>query len=363
MFACDAHIRFKVIDFPFYRSSYFIEGIPFGGIALDTWKHAQFHVFISISGSSLLSGAAGFFAVTDPLSFNHMDFGAAPFGAVRASFFFRGAAVLHGKGSAIGVGRIAIIIETDFLEGAFITGIVRNQGLLETEVIYKEAINIGGIKSGIPQEGIRMEIRVGGEKVGKDRFQGGGVRDGFIFFRGIRFFLNRKFGMVSLKVSIKENNIPDDAETIGKDAELIGIAEMSIDIHLFCVRGRDRSGRHEAIGHLVRIHIRIILIESLKSFDEGIEGLGVIFGDKEFNAGGIKSKDVCEGRINEPTDGFCEINHVSEHKFNKRLKVLTEPGKEGGVGDFREAAEIPEFPADGKEKDEEGVGRDRKELL
>lgn len=302
-------------------------------------------------------------AVTDPLPFHHMDFRAAPFGAVRASFFFRGAAALHGKGRVIGASRIAIIIETDFLEGTFITGIVRNQGFLEAKVTYKEAINAGRIKSSIAQEGIRMEIRVGSEKIGKDRFQGGGVRDGFILFWGIRFFLNRKFWMVGLKVIIKENNIPDDAETIGKNAELIGIAEMTIDIHLFCVRGRDRSGRHETISHLVRIHIRIILIESLKSFNEGIESLEVIFGDKEFNARGIKGKDISEGRINELADGFCEINHLTEHKFNIRFKVLPEPGKERCIRDFRETAEIPEFPADGKEKDEEGIGRDRKKLL
>lgn len=166
IFACDAHIRFKVIDFPFYRSPYFIEAIPFGSITLDPWEHAQFHVFISISGPALLSGAAGLFAVTDPLPFHHMDFRTAPFGAVRASFFFCGAAALHGKGRVIGAGRIAIIIETDFLESAFITRIVSNQGFLEAKAIYKEAIDVGGIKSGVPQEGIRM----GSEK---NRFQGG----------------------------------------------------------------------------------------------------------------------------------------------------------------------------------------------
>lgn len=165
--------------------------------------------------------------------------------------------------------------------------------------------------------------------------------------------------MASLKAIIKENNIPDDAEAIGKDAELIGIAEMSIDIHLFCIRGRGRSGRHETVSHLVRIHIRIILIESLKPFDERIESFGVIFGDKEFNARGIKGKDIGEGRINELADRFCEINHLPEHKFNIRFKVLPEPCKEKGIRDFREAAEIPEFPADGEEKDDEGIGRDR----
>lgn len=44
--------------------------------------------------------------------------------------------------------------------------------------------------------------------------------------------------MGSFKIIIKENNVPDNAEAIGKNTKFTGIAEMAIDIHLFRVRRR-----------------------------------------------------------------------------------------------------------------------------
>lgn len=48
-----------------------------------------------------------------------------------------------------------------------------------------------------------------------------------------------------------------------------------------------------------RGNIGIILIESFQPFDKEIENFGVIFGDKKFNAGGIKSKDLSEGNVHQ----------------------------------------------------------------
>ncbi len=47
----DAHVGFKVVDGPFYDRPYLIEGIPFNGIPLDAWEHAEVHVFVSIGGA------------------------------------------------------------------------------------------------------------------------------------------------------------------------------------------------------------------------------------------------------------------------------------------------------------------------
>lgn len=44
------------------------------------------------------------------------------------------------------------------------------------------------------------------------------------------------------------------------------------------------------------------------------------------------------------------------------LKVLSEHGKERRIRDFRKTAEIPKFFANGKKKDEQGIGRDGKDL-
>lgn len=60
--------------------------------------------------------------------------------------------------------------------------------LSETEIRFKEAVDIGGIKSRIPQKGIWVEIGVGGKKIRKDRFEGSGVADGLILFGESDFF-------------------------------------------------------------------------------------------------------------------------------------------------------------------------------
>jgi hypothetical protein len=135
MSSCDAHIHFEVVDCPFYRSSYFIERIPFIRIALDTWKHAEFHILVGVSGSAFLCGAAGFFTVTDPFSFYHMYFGTAPFHAVGTTFFLRKTTVFHRKSWVIWTGRITIFIESDFFEGTFITRIIGNQHFFKMELI------------------------------------------------------------------------------------------------------------------------------------------------------------------------------------------------------------------------------------
>ncbi len=169
--------------------------------------------------------------------------------------------------------------------------------------------------------------------------------------------------MGSLKVVIKENNIPDNAKAIGEDGKLIGITEVAIDIHLLCIRAGGGAGGHKAIGHEVRVCIRVIFIVGFEGLNEEIEGFGVVFPDIKFNAGGIKGEDAGKGGINELAEWFCKIGHLPEHKLNVRFKVLAEPGKKGSVRDFREATEVPEFPAKGEEEDEKGVGRDGKDLL
>ncbi len=42
--------------------------------------------------------------------------------------------------------------------------------------------------------------------------------------------------MGSLKSIIKKGDMADNAETVREDSEFISIAEMAIDILLFCVR-------------------------------------------------------------------------------------------------------------------------------
>lgn len=184
-FSCHAHIDFKVVDGPFYGSPYFIEGIPFRCVPLDPREHAEFHVFIGISGPASLCGAARVFTVANPLSLYHVNFGTAPFDTVRPPLFLCDATAFHGKGGIVGTGGIAVFVKANLFEGTFVPRIVRDQCFLEAEIVLEETVNISRIKSSVPEEGIGVEIGVRGEEIREDGFQGSGVADGFILFRGI----------------------------------------------------------------------------------------------------------------------------------------------------------------------------------
>ena len=357
------HVYLEVVDRPLNGSPDLIEGAPFRRIPLDTGEHTEVHVFVSVGGAAFFGGTAWFLTVADPLPFYHMHLRAAPFNAVRTALFPGDAAIAHIEGRIIGAGWIAIFIETDFFERTFIPGVVRDEGFAEAEIVFKGTVDIRRVKSGVAQKGIRVEKRMSGKEIGKDRLESGGITDGFILFRGIGFLLYRKFWMALLEGAVKEDDVTDDAKAVCKDGELVGIAEMAVDVHLFRFRAGSGMGRHKGISHLVRINVWPVLIEGLEGSDEGIESFRIIFGDKKFNAGGIKGEDRGKGRINELADGFGEIDHLTEHKLDIGKKIFPETSKERGIRNLVKAAEIPEFPAEGKEKDEQRIRRDGKDLL
>ena len=56
--AGNTHICFQVVDGPFHDSPDLIGAVPFIGITLQTWEHAELHIFIGVSGPALFCSAA-----------------------------------------------------------------------------------------------------------------------------------------------------------------------------------------------------------------------------------------------------------------------------------------------------------------
>lgn len=77
--------------------------------------------------------------------------------------------VFHVQGTVFGAGRVAVGVIADFLKGAFIPWVIRDEDFGEMEFILKEAVNLNRIKSGITQESVRVKIRVKGKETGEDR--------------------------------------------------------------------------------------------------------------------------------------------------------------------------------------------------
>lgn len=59
------------------------------------------------------------------------------------------------------------------------------------------------------------------------------------------------------------------------------------------------------------------------------------------DTGGVESKNLGKETVDCLADGFGEVNHVPEHQFDIRKKVLFKAGEEQNVRDHGEAAEIP----------------------
>ena len=169
--------------------------------------------------------------------------------------------------------------------------------------------------------------------------------------------------MGGLEIIIKKSDVPHNAEAVREDGEFIGIAEMAVDVLLFCVRAGSGLCGREAVSHLIRVNIRVVFIVSPEAADKGIEGFGVVFRDIKLDAGGIEGKHGGKGSINSLADGFGEVHHLLEHELNVFCKAEFETGKERGIRDFGEAAEIPQFLADVEQEDEQGIGRDGEYLL
>ena len=110
-------------------------------------------------------------------------------------------------------------------------------------------------------------------------------------------------------------------QAVREDGELVSIAEIAVDILLFCVRAGSSLRRHDAVGHLVRVNIRGVFIVTLETADRGIESFLVIFRDIKLDAGGIEGKHGGKGSVDGLTDRFGIIHHLLEHECNVVCKT------------------------------------------
>ena len=166
----NTHVDFQVVNGTFHNGSDLVKGNPFIRIPLDTGKHAEVQIFVSISGTPFLCRGTGIFTVADIFPLYHVHFGTDPFDAVSTSFFVGNTTILHGKGRVSWTGGISVFVVTDFFQGTFISGIIRNKSSGEVKVIQQHPIGFDGIEGGIPQKGIRVKGGMQGKEIGKHRF-------------------------------------------------------------------------------------------------------------------------------------------------------------------------------------------------
>ena len=188
-----------------------------------------------------------------------------------------------------------------------VTGAIRTEGITGKKV----TVEAYGIKSGIAKEGFGVDEGMGSEKI----FQGGDeqpcIMDGFIFIRGSGFLFEDNLRMAFEEIPVIELDMPHNAESIGDNAELIGITEMAVNVELLNFRIGGRVGWHGTVSSFIRV-IAVIKMHcfciGFELFDDTVGIFGIIFGYPGFNTGGIEDTHICPDRVNCLTDRFCKVN-------------------------------------------------------
>ena len=144
------------------------------------------------------------------------------------------------------------------------------------------------------------------------------------------------------------------------------IAKMPIDIELLNLRIGRSMRRHGTIGGLIRI-IRFIKAMNfcvcLKLLDDPVSILGIIFGNKCFNAGRIKDGHIRFCRVNRLTDRLGNVNKVIENELQVIPKILFEPCDFGSIRDFGKTTEFTEWFRISEKSQEKLICRDRENTL
>ncbi len=134
------------------------------------------------------------------------------------------------------------------------------------EFVFQKAVSLNNIKGGIAKEGIGAEVLGGSKK--KSESTGFETEESPIDLSSSGendFFSYRQFRVCNFKIIVEKCDMADNDESVGEDGELIGIAEMVVDVELFCIKGGSGLRRHESVSHLIRVNIKIIFIIDLET--------------------------------------------------------------------------------------------------
>lgn len=173
--------------------------------------------------------------------------------------------------------------------------------------------------------------------------------------------------MVVKIILIIEIKGADNDKAIGKEAKLISIAEMAIDILLlnFMVCGCGRG--HRRVGCLVRVVGVLKMMGFCICFqlaDDTICVFGVVFGDIGFNPGCIEQEHRSQIGIYFLADRFRDVNETVKYGLQVGYKILFKPCDFGGVRNFCKTAEFSQMPGIMEEnKQEESVGMEKRRWM
>ncbi len=194
-----------------------IQVIPVFSGAWDSGIKAQILVGIGVNAAPIRRSGTGIVTITNHLggAVKSLRFVANPLkasGAIRAAantFKYEGCLIPRTNGSAVCVklsgkaGRMARI------EG--------DAHSFEVELISEDRVVVVGIESGIAQEGLIRERRMGAEEILQNGFQGNGIPN-FLVESRVVGFLGNHLRVPAPKRIVKESDVADDTQSVGNNA-------------------------------------------------------------------------------------------------------------------------------------------------
>ena len=189
-----------------------------------------------------------------------------------------------------------------------------------------------------------MDVRVSSPEIGEDGPEGDGIPN-FLILVGTIGLGRGNLRVAYSEIIVEEGDVTADAQAVGDDAGLDGITKVTVDVLLTGVGIGFGRIRQEGIDGLVRIEIRPGLCELLGFPELGVEELGIVLGDGEFDTGGIIDEVIGLFRINLTADGFGQFYKILKHLGEERMIPVPEASKLGSVRNLIEAAEIPKLCA------------------
>lgn len=246
----DTETVFEMADGFFYVHTYFIGGVPFIRIPESARVCPQILFRINIKHPAAGGIRAWIFTMADtpafpgplivfPFHFRayklHGRKPAAQMGSAPFPFHRKGG-IFWTAGDPVSVQRTVSVRKGD-------PSVKGNISLFNGGALQEVFVDFNGIESGITQESLGIDEGMFPEEILQHRDEGFGIGKALILIRGVGFLLDDDIRVCIKEGLIVEGDVPDNAQPVCEDAELEGIAEVAVDVHL--LNGRVRRSSRE----------------------------------------------------------------------------------------------------------------------
>jgi hypothetical protein len=263
----------------FNKDTVTVEIIPMLSAARDTGVKTKVFVRVGIRAFVRIV-SAGIVAETDGIrrTFDFEGFMADIFESEGTIFTFTN--TMKDKWSFINGTKGSTVIIKIRMSRAGITGIKRDTHSLEVKIITEHGIGIIFIKRRITEESMvsAQKMRVSGEKIQENRFEGSRIGDFFINIRIVSFPKNG-FRVTTYEIFIKKRYMTNNTESVSDKPEFMSITEMTVDILLIDKRISLGNCGHLRVSESMSIYFGVFSGNFLGVIDFGVDEFRIIFFD------------------------------------------------------------------------------------